>query len=113
MAGIIIAYVVGIVTALVTVRYASTKMARQRNSYERSLSECNTLIGSYKADEAYRRGRNDEYMSRKAEAEYLRAQNLRLEEEKQQLQEQLDTQSIFSNAVAQNGHATIFLRRER
>lgn len=111
MAAITFAFIIGILTACLTVAYINYKLRAQKSQYERSLTISNGDLQKYRLDEAYRNGRDYERMLRDSNARALEGQIVLLQNENSKLREQLETAGIFASTLMERGSAAIHLRR--
>ncbi len=90
---------------IVTVR----KWQNQNRKYMDIISGKDLEIRGYQVDKAYRDGLSTGDPIK----ERLMSENVMLIEQNRKLSSQLDAESIFTNAVATQGGATVVLRRSR
>lgn len=111
MATIIFAFIIGVLTACLTVTYINYKLRAQQSQYERSLTISNGDLQKYRLDEAYRNGRDYERVLHISNARALEGQIAILQDENSKLREQLGTAGIFASTLMEHGSAAIHLRR--
>lgn len=111
MAAIIFAFIIGILTACLTVAYINYRLRVQERQYEHSLTISSRDLQKYRLDEAYRNGRDYERVLHVSNARALEGQIAILQDENSKLRDQLETAGIFASTLMERGSAAIHLRR--
>ena len=111
MGAIIISFITGaIVTGLVGA-FVCRKLNITRASYQKRLSIRNDELLRYKLDRAYQDGVANGRYNSQLDTDRLKAENQRLAQQCDQLRQQLGDETIFANAIANNGGAVIRMKR--
>ena len=108
-----IGYVIGMVTILLAVRHTNISLQYQKSRMTGELYRYQTQAHRLELEQAFQKGKAEQNKLTLQEIQRLYGELGGLKRENDNLRKKLNTESIFSRTVAENGNAVIRLHGGR